>query len=268
MPCGKCIPCRKRHASNWSIRLSKEAERASSAFFLTLTYDNDHIPISDRGYMTLDYGHLTAFFKKLRKKNKTGIKYYAVGEYGGRSERPHFHIVIFNMRLATFVNETTAYLHLNGNVPMDGTYECMSTIWDKGHVTIGQVNEASIGYCVMYIHKGSDIPLHDKDDRLPEQARMSKGIGAHYVDQMYDWHINEEILERMYTPLPGGKKAAMPRYYRDRIYTVDELEAIKETMNIRQLEANAKLSFGEFTNNRNTRDVIRDKVERNKKSKL
>jgi len=53
VPCSKCLNCKRRRASTWSVRLVKEGERSISAHFLTLTYDTEHVPITSKGYMTL-----------------------------------------------------------------------------------------------------------------------------------------------------------------------------------------------------------------------
>jgi len=55
--------------------------------------------------MTLKKTDIQKFFKRLRKchgKKHKSIKYYAVGEYGGQTLRPHYHIVIFNADINYF----------------------------------------------------------------------------------------------------------------------------------------------------------------------
>jgi hypothetical protein len=66
--------------------------------------------------------------------------------------------------------------------------------------------------------KEGKIPLHKNDDRQPEFQLMSKGLGKNYLtDNMIKWHKND-IENRMYLPMKEGKKIAMPRYYKDKIY--------------------------------------------------
>ena len=129
--CGKCPSCIKRRTSQWSFRLRKEALRSISAHFVTLTYDTENVPLTKRGYMTLNTRDMELFFKKLRKQeDKRGvkIKYFYVGEYGGKTNRPHYHAIIYNAD----VNN------------IDKT-------WDKGQTHFGEVNGASIGYSLKYI---------------------------------------------------------------------------------------------------------------------
>ena len=99
VPCGKCYNCKSRRASTWSTRLLQESKRSTTAHFITLTYDTKYVPITEKGFMSLDKKHLQQFFKRLRQwhgKNHIGIRYYAVGEYGGKTYRPHYHIIIYN----------------------------------------------------------------------------------------------------------------------------------------------------------------------------
>lgn len=208
-PCGKCPPCKKRRVSGWSWRLRKESERSQTSLFVTLTYDTNFVPISDKLFMTLSKDDLQKFFKRLRKfYPRNTIKYYAVGEYGGRTNRPHYHLILFNAQ--------------HGDVMKAWSLGSKAI----GHVHFGQVNGASIGYTLKYMSKEGKIPMHRNDDRLPEFALMSKGLGANYMTpDMIKWH-KADLLNRMYVSIEGGKKIAMPRYYKDKIYLESERERI------------------------------------------
>lgn len=207
VPCSKCPECKARRASGWSFRLMQEERVSSSAFFITLTYDTDYVPITRNGFMGLDKKHLQLFFKRLRKAHgNTGetIKYYAVGEYGGKTYRPHYHIILFNAQL-----ELIEPAWRVKDVPI-------------GHIHFGYVEAASVGYTLKYISKPSRIPLHRNDDRQPEFSLMSKGLGMSYLsDSMVHWH-KCDLENRMYVNLQDGKKASMPRYYKDKIYNDEE----------------------------------------------
>lgn len=217
LPCGRCPPCIKRRVNGWVFRLLQEEKRSTSAYFITLTYDTDYVPITDNGFMTLSpkeypkkkdgtYGKtktcdLTKFFKKLRKLNKSKIVYYACGEYGGQTERPHYHAIIYNV----------------DNV------DAINTAWGLGNVHIGSVSGNSIGYTAGYINKGKIIPKHKNDDRIPEFSTMSKHIGDNYLTpEIIKYHKAD--VNRNYVTLEGGAKTALPKYYRDRIYNDKEKE--------------------------------------------
>lgn len=156
-PCGKCPQCVARRSSAWSFRLMQEDKRSVSSLFLTLTYENCNCPISPKGFMVLSKRDVQLFFKRLRKAHRKNsdndrpIKYYAVGEYGGRTHRPHYHIILFNAKL-----------------------ELIQPAWDKGQIHYGKVSGASIGYTLKYMCKTRRYPLHANDDRISEFALMSK----------------------------------------------------------------------------------------------
>ncbi len=214
LPCGKCPNCMKRRTSGWSFRLVKEGEVSETALFVTLTYDTNYVPLTKNGYMTLDKRDIQTFMKRLRKDSDRKLKYYICGEYGGKRNRPHYHAIIFNADPEKVEKAWSYYKPGNRRSPI-------------GSIFIGEVNEASIGYTLKYMQKQGKIPMHKNDDRLKEFSLMSKGLGANYLSpQMKKWHFND-LENRMYVPLKDGKKVAMPRYYKDKIYN----DIQKQTIN-------------------------------------
>ena len=206
LPCGKCPNCMKRRTSGWSFRLIKEGERSETALFVTLTYDTNYVPLTNNGYMTLNKRDIQNFMKRLRKLSDRKLKYYVCGEYGSKRDRPHYHLIIFNAD-AEKVQQAWSYYKPGG------MYVAIGTIY------IGEVNEASIGYTLKYMQKPGKIPKHKNDDRIKEFSLMSKGLGNNYITQsMVKWHKND-LLNRMYVPIVDGKKIAMPRYFKNKIYT-------------------------------------------------
>lgn len=221
-PCWHCEACKKTRVSQWSFRLRMEAERSSSAFFVTLTYDNDNCPVDDNGMMTLEKTHLQAFFKALRKKNSAKLKYYAVGEYGTKTWRPHYHVILFNADLATLVGKDVAWLMRTKRVAIDGYYLADCESWNRGHITVGSVNDQTIGYTLKYISKESRIRKNGYwDRRLPEFSLMSKKLGDNYLQLGVEKYHKEygKLLERCHLTIRGGDKIAMSRYYKSKIYT-------------------------------------------------
>lgn len=211
--CGKCPGCIKRRVSTWSFRLVKQGEVSTSALFVTLTYAPEHVPISVNGFMTLNKVDLQNFFKRLRKHYTHKLKYYACGEYGSDNWRPHYHIILFNADHAGVCEAWTK----------DGK--------PIGIVHFGNVEEASIGYTLKYITKEKRVGLHARDDRQPERAFMSKGLGLNYLtDAMIRWH-NADLLNRCYGALKDGKKAPLARYYKDRIYDPEDLAFLNAHLN-------------------------------------
>lgn len=211
VPCGKCLACKTRRASCWGIRLMEQMKVSNEGHFVTLTYDTKYVPITNKGYMSLKKKDLQDFIKRLRQwhdENHGSIKYYAVGEYGGKTYRPHYHLILYNAKIE-YIEKAWS--------------ECVNKKQQKykriGHIHYGKLEEASAAYTLKYISKAKRIPAHCNDDRIPEFALMSKGLGKNYLtERMINWHTADHV-KRMYIPLKDGKKAPMPRYYKERIYT-------------------------------------------------
>lgn len=218
VPCGKCSACIKKRISGWSFRLKREALTSLSAYFITLTYDAEHIPITHNGYTTTSKRDVQLFVKKLRKKhgsNHRPLKYFCVGEYGGTRGRPHYHLLLFNADIKLMCN--TLELKQLKYSNYDGKTHVRLQQWQHGTATFGTFEDASIAYCFKYLQKGF-TQLHQTDDRQPNFSLMSKGLGACYIsNSIKSYH--KAAPDRMYLNIENGKKIAMPRYYKDRIYT-------------------------------------------------
>lgn len=223
VPCGKCPPCITRRVSGWSFRLMQEDKISIESYFITLTYDTANVPITRSGYMEISKRDVQLFFKRLRKshdsksENYRPIRYYAVGEYGGRTNRPHYHAIIFNAKL-----------------------ELIQPAWNMGDVHYGTVSGASVGYTLKYMSKEHRIPMHKNDDRQPEFALMSKGLGENYLTpQMIRWH-HADLRERMYCTLDDGKKVSMPRYYKNKLFTPLDKKIVAHFSHIKHIKQEVK----------------------------
>ncbi|QCQ84601.1 replication initiator protein [Blackfly microvirus SF02] len=201
VPCGRCPTCRSRKASGWSFRLMQQDKVSHSSHFITLTYETT--PRTANNFATLNKRDLQLFFKRLRKSstNQPPIKYFACGEYGGLTSRPHYHIILFNADVSK-----------------------IESAWGLGHTHFGTVTGASVGYSLKYISKKGKIPLHRNDDRVPEFQLQSRGLGLSYLSEhARAWHHADPV--RMYCPLTDGKKISMPRYYKLKLYTDEQRKA-------------------------------------------
>lgn len=94
VPCGVCLNCRINQARIWTNRLILEATQHDFVTFLTMTYDDDHLP--NPAHVSVPT--LQKYIKRLRYYLEgRKIKYYGVGEYGDVSFRPHYHLVLYNV---------------------------------------------------------------------------------------------------------------------------------------------------------------------------
>ena len=93
VPCGKCPACLENRRQDWAIRIMEESKNYDFNYFITLTYDENHYPKDN----SVDKRAIQLFIKRLRKRLKAPIKYYCVGEYGTKTRRAHYHVIVFNL---------------------------------------------------------------------------------------------------------------------------------------------------------------------------
>lgn len=196
IPCGKCGFCLQNKRKEWSFRLQKEYRYHESSRFLTLTYDNENLPLAQIGnklFGVLRKKDFQDFMKRLRKaqhsvKGAPKIKYYAVGEYGSKTSRPHFHAIVFGLH--------------------PKLYDKIEKIWDKGNTDVGDVNNDSIDYITKYV-----INRHEElEHNYPPFALISKGIGLKHLEENYDNYRTESTVRSA-----RGYPQVMPKYYRDKL---------------------------------------------------
>lgn len=173
VPCGHCLACRQNHARMWALRLRFEMTQWSCGTFLTLTYDDEHLPSDGR----LNYPDVQLFLKRLRKDiEPLKVKFFAVGEYGETFGRPHYHLIIFGL---------------------DFDYDYQAR-WSFGFVKAGSVTSASIGYVSGYC---------TKSDRFGKPfIRCSQGLGLEYFKGKVD-----EVLS--FGLKVDGSYRQVPRYF-------------------------------------------------------
>lgn len=92
---------------------------------------------------------------------------------------------------------------------------------EMGEIYFGEVTESSIAYVCKYLDKG----FHKRNPPgvNPEFRIMSKGLGMSYLTKnIREYHTSECFEDRGYITKKGGSKMAMPRYYRDKLYTPEQ----------------------------------------------
>ena len=166
--CGQCMPCRANRKRLWTGRLLVELlewhDKGSEAAFVTLTYNPEHLP--QNGH--LEKSDLQKFLKRVRKAiAPRTMRYFAVGEYGDQSWRPHYHLIMY------------------GISPTESSM--LQRVWAKGHVYLGSVEAKSIAYVCSYVTKNLTKPSDPRlGIRIPEFALMSlkPGLGYGIIDRL------------------------------------------------------------------------------------
>lgn len=217
IPCGQCIGCRIRRTRMWAVRCVHEASLYQQNIFITLTYDEEHLPDN----RSLNKTHFQGFMKRLRKKHPNQkIRYYMCGEYGGKLGRPHYHALIFNF---DFEDKYFWRTSKKNTIYRSPTLE---RLWPFGLSDIGSVTAQSANYVAGYIQKkitGKQANLHyqwfDENtgevyDRLPEYNSMSlkPGIGKLWYDKYWKDVFPTDTIHDI-----EGKRLIVPDYYLDKL---------------------------------------------------
>lgn len=206
VPCGHCIGCRLDYARQWAERCIHEAENHEHNYFLTLTYDDDHLPRNKKDLPAFFGDEISKFMKVLRQYWKRkfkfdGIRFFGCAEYGEHAgERlinPHLHILLFNCPIPDLQERhpimVDGKLKWIKQFSSDGEQLMFSpaiwNIWQKqGTAQVGQVTFESASYVARYImkkQKGVDAKVYRDLDMAPPYIRMSRrpGIGAQWYKE-------------------------------------------------------------------------------------
>lgn len=218
VPCGKCIGCRLDYSARWANRLMLEYASSNDAIFLTLTYNDDHVPWNrDHSYMTLKKKDVQDFLKRLRKKlynsSKGDLRFYCCGEYGSTTNRPHYHLILFNYRPKDLTLHKTDGHGFNYFLSDE-----LSSIWGNGFILVADVNWNTCAYVSRYVVKklnGDLAQVYKEKDILPEFSTMSRRPGI--SNYLFDDELKERMLcgqkSVFISTSEGGKEIPLPKYY-------------------------------------------------------
>ena len=196
--CGKCLSCRIAKRKEWSTRLWHELSYHKDALFLTLTYSDDCLPDNE----SLRLRDLQLYFKRLRKVlGERRIKYFACGEYGNNTHRPHYHAIVYGLGLdrddKRIMRECWNY--------------CDWTVDSIKRKSFGVVTPKSINYVAGYIHSKLSgkmaIEQYENTGREPVFRLISQGIGKQFALD------NQEQIRENMCITQFGSKITIPRYY-------------------------------------------------------
>lgn len=218
-PCGQCLPCRINKRRVWTLRLMLENYYHEKACFVTLTYSDDNLPYSIGGLPILCKRDLQLWFKRLRKHyNRSGIRYYAAGEYGTKTHRPHYHIILFGIAPDELDPQYFVYNGRSGGTTgLDKRKTVLSELWPYGLVHVGEVTRQSIQYCAGYVTKKF---TKKGDGYVPEFSLMSRrpGIGSRAVNEIAAVLQQYNLEERTKRQLRiDGKTWPLGRYLQSKL---------------------------------------------------
>lgn len=204
-PCGKCINCLRSYKRAWTMRMREEMAGSKSSFFVTLTYKPECVPIGDNDFLLCksDYQlFLKRFRKRLYALDKIKLRYVVVGEYGSKTNRPHYHLAMF----------------MDKKVPYRVIKMFIDDSWNKGFNSVEFLDVNKIEYLVKYFNK-LDTRIHD----VKTFRNMSNGIGKNFLTPRVVAYYKNNLTTVCHR---YGETYAMPRYYKDRIFSNEEKELL------------------------------------------
>lgn len=202
--------------------------------FLTLTYDDKHLPAN----YSIEVRELQLFMKRLRKSLPQSIRFFGVGEYGDETLRPHYHALIFNY----FPDDQKFYKKSKSGYNIF-TSENLSKVWTFGNSWVGSVTYQSAAYVARYCMKkiNGDLaaehytrqhPLtgvyHTVAPEFCVQSRRP-GIGSTWFDQNKGDCFPSDFL------IMDGKRVAVPDFYVKKLAEA-EVTPLKRTRRLKALK--------------------------------
>lgn len=212
VPCGRCIGCRLDYSRHWAIRSMHEAKMHSDNCFVTLTFDDEHLPDN----RSLSRGYIQSWMKRFRYKFGNDIRFMICGEYGAKTQRPHYHIIFYGFNFP----DRYVWSCRHGNIyyrspSLEEVWRDASSSTGNGFSVIGDVTFESSAYVARYITKKVFGATSKRfyGDREPEFLNMSRmpGLGN---DFFYKYWTDMYNLGYIVMDNRGNKfKAPIPRYY-------------------------------------------------------
>lgn len=194
IPCGGCVGCRLDQGRAWAIRCSLELQSHNAACWATLTYSEETLPRLNDSTSTLDKTHLSAYIKRLRSRHEEKrIRFFGCGEYGDRTGRPHYHVILYGI----------------------GDDKAIRDSWTFGHVRVDPLTPAAISYVAGYCAKKAGFRHQRSESVDPETGEvltplapfrlMSRrpGIGGDSRRFRNSWRNNA---------VWNGREVPVPRY--------------------------------------------------------
>lgn len=230
VPCGSCNACRMQKAKEWKIRNCLELQEHKEAWFITLTFDDDHI-----GDNSLDKKELQDFFKRLRYYLDDSFRYFASGEYGDTTLRKHYHILFYghleDLRLIG-VNKFTS--------------DFVAKAWTFGQHLVEPVTPGSIAYVCGYVEKklNNHWPIYAGKPFVTMSRRP--GIGMAWLDR------HKADLERSFKVYGifgddvKNNSAAVPQAFKRKLDGLPWFEELKAAAVLAgdDLEATQRVIYG------------------------
>lgn len=242
IPCGKCIHCRKRYASDWRVRIFHELYYGSwkHCEFVTLTFADEYYG----EFKDAPQRAVRLFLERYRKKYKKSVRHWFVTELGEDHGRLHLHGILFDFEFdidpkvfkrKVYDPETRKrlgkkygpFLYNDGSI--ERYVEELKSLWQYGNVWIDAVRPETANYIVKYITKLPSEYVKDPYDpdmvaKFKPRVFCSAGLGKQYTQDPKMLNFHHQTLKGIWyinDPTKKGVKWPMPKYYVQKIFTED-----------------------------------------------
>lgn len=241
VPCGKCIQCLMKRSKSWECRATMENLMSKESCCLTLTYDDDHLPVMPEEFITVNdksirvpdymrgmifYKDIQDFVKRLRKhfNFKKEIRYICGCEYGSNGTlRPHFHLILFGFT-PNDISTKTARRSSKGTILYKSPM--LNRLWNKGFCDVGKVTVQTCRYISQYCCKSQlkcrktlnplvKSILEYKKKYYKECIHSSQGLGLKYFMKGYLSFVNEGFIKL------GRYAYSIPQYFIKKLETIN-----------------------------------------------
>lgn len=237
IPCGQCLGCRLEYSRQWAIRCQHEMKFHKENCFITITYDDDHLPRKG-----VNKKHIQDFIKRLRYylsndenfqkrlklyhgrdptfKPEVNLRYFGCSEYGDQTYRPHYHFILFgfcpdDLVLFSKSEKTGCCVYKS---------DFLTDIWGQGNVLVGEsCNFETAAYIARYVvkqFKQKEI-LNENFKKLNKNFILCSrrpAIGARFFEE------NIGQLERLDKVLiREGVRCLPPKYYDKKLKEVSPM---------------------------------------------
>ena len=240
LPCGQCIGCKTIRSLSWALRCTHEMSLHDRNCFITLTYDDKHLPqnysLDDPSLRKVGKSPFQLFIKRFRKSiSPIKIRYFMCGEYGDDSWRPHYHAIIFGYDFPDKIRvQSTDVANPYFISPL------LSKLWPMGFHIIAEANFDTAAYVARYCLKkitGENAVSHyyrsivdgfnpytgefdswREVELVPEYATMSRrpAIGKGWYEKFkMDCYPSDYLIV-------DGRKVPIPKYYDKLLELEDE----------------------------------------------
>lgn len=225
VPCGKCPNCRSRLRFDLSTRIFFETAFAKSAFFITLTYNDESLPLSKEGKPAFDKIQVQDFMKRIRRKlEPCRLRFFLTCEFGDGEDaqkylkqygtefgRSHYHAVFI----------------CDHKLKLREMRDYVQAAWPFGHSCVSSCSMARIQYATQYALKDEDYLYKKYEEGDPCKPfrlfSLKPGLGAGFgvdekpiIEFLNEYLYNDGIHFRDRLTVAGHQRG-IPRYWKDRI---------------------------------------------------